>query len=151
MQVLQRYVTNLLEAFGVVELSAAGAGSETILTAPSTAYVEIERIAYSGAGAGAIVSVYAGATVAGQLREGSIAGSDRQFADENSLVRFGPNTPIIVGFTGGTANAVVPVFIQALAVIYRVIDLDDPGRGAVVGHGIAAQITRPSPDPGGWN
>lgn len=150
-QVLQRYVQNLVDLFEVVELDGTGAGSIQMGIAPSTAYIEVERIAYSGAGAGAIFSLYSGFVGAAGLREGTISGSARQFADETSLVRFPPNTPIFAGFTAGTASAQVPVFIQALAVIYRVIDLDAPGEGLVVGHGIAAHGDRLSRDPGGWN
>lgn len=146
----ERFVTNVLDLFGVIELSGAGAGAEQIAVAPATAYVEIERVSYSGAGAGAIFSLYGGAATSANLRDGTISGSDRQFADESSLIRFAPGMPIWVGFTAGTASAAVPVWLQAVAVVYKAVDDSGLGQGPKVATGIKTP-SGPTPAPVGWN
>jgi hypothetical protein len=114
--VLDRYVTNLIPLTSVVNLDGAGAGSKTLITVPPGETWELERLTYDGAGAAAVVSLYAGIPTVASLKE-AFSGN-RGVADESSPIRFFATEELILVVTGGTAAATVGVNGQLTSVLY---------------------------------
>jgi hypothetical protein len=114
--VLDRYVTNLIPLQGVLQLSAAGAGTLVIATVPPGETWEVERLTYDGAGAAAVASLYAGIATIATLKEAFTG--NRGVADESSPIRFFATETLTFIITGGTANAQVGINGQATSVIY---------------------------------
>lgn len=152
--ILRRYLVNdqILEGSGIYD--ASGNVEINLGQAPSSYYVEVERLTIdSGLGA-TDVTVYAisdDSTVF--IRERFLFGTDTiTEIDESSPIRFRPSEQMIVVLTGGTAGDQAIVYLQAWTVLYNPETLrEEVGPGTVVTAGIHEIGPQTAPDPDGWN
>jgi hypothetical protein len=127
--------------------------NQTPLIGSAVYDVEIERLVADCA-SGASFTLYAtGVGSSVNIREHATVTADPILVfDENSLIRFFPNEPILALFTGGTPGDTAIITAQALTVLYRPRTIaDEVSPGTIVSHGIAETGSAAAPDPGGWN
>lgn len=122
MIVLDRYVVSLVPLSDNLQLTAGGNGNKVLAAVPAGEMWEVERLAVDGAGAAAIISIYAAIQTISTLREAGTG--NRMVADESSPIRFYGTENIVFVINSGSASAQVGINAQVVSVVYVPRDID---------------------------